>query len=92
MKTATKPNNAKKYEYQERLYIKSLLEMNIALYPNQIGENKTRENLHKTIIHTIEGKCISYNLATSKLKILIYLYTNSFCINSLLGLHLLNRL
>lgn len=58
MKPATKTNNAKKYEYQERLYIKSLLEMNIALYPNQIGENKTRENLHKTIIHTIEGKCI----------------------------------
>jgi DNA-directed RNA polymerase subunit E'/Rpb7 len=51
-------NNAKKYEYQERLYITSLLEMNIALYPNQIGENKTRENLQKIITNTIEGKCI----------------------------------
>lgn len=46
------------YQYQERLYIESLLEMNVALYPRQIGQNKTRDNLRKSIADKIEGKCI----------------------------------
>jgi DNA-directed RNA polymerase subunit E'/Rpb7 len=47
-----------KYEYQERLYIRNLLEMNVILYPNEIGQNKTRQNLQDSISQKIGGKCI----------------------------------
>ena len=48
----------KEYKYQERLYVECLLEMNVALYPTQIGQQKTKDNLLKTIADKIEGKCI----------------------------------
>jgi len=43
--------------YQERLYIVNLLEMNVVLYPNEIGQTRTRENLKMSIVKKIEGKC-----------------------------------
>jgi DNA-directed RNA polymerase subunit E'/Rpb7 len=43
--------------YQERLYIVNVLEMNVVLYPNEIGQTKTRENLKSSIVKKIEGKC-----------------------------------
>ena len=59
MATTQKPRrNKKNYEYQERLYIRNLLEMNVILFPNEIGQNKTRENLQESISRKISGKCI----------------------------------
>ena len=50
--------NKNQYEYQERLYIRNLLEMNVILFPNEIGQNKTRQNLQDSISQKIGGKCI----------------------------------
>ena len=52
-----KKQGTKPMEYKESLYLQSLLQMNIILYPNQIGENKTRENIRKSLVSFIEGKC-----------------------------------
>jgi DNA-directed RNA polymerase subunit E'/Rpb7 len=35
----------------------NVLEMNVVLYPNEIGQTKTRENLKSSIVKKIEGKC-----------------------------------
>ena len=43
--------------YQDRLYIVNVLEMNVVLYPNEIGQTRTRENLKMSIVKKIEGKC-----------------------------------
>jgi len=40
------------------LYSRSMLEMKVILLPNQIGENKTANNLIQKIASKIEGKCI----------------------------------
>jgi len=41
------------------LYTPAMLEMNVLLAPNEIGTNKTKENLRIAIAYFIEGKCIS---------------------------------
>ena len=53
-----KPNNNKEYKYEERLYMRTMLEVQIALFPTEIGQNKTRTNLQQTIVDLVEGKCI----------------------------------
>jgi DNA-directed RNA polymerase subunit E'/Rpb7 len=53
-----KPNHNKEYKYEERLYMRTMLEVQIALYPTEIGQNKTRQNLQQTIVDLVEGKCI----------------------------------
>ena len=58
MKAPNTKENKLDYEYQERLYITSLLEANIALFPNQIGQNKTKDNLRNMLASYFEGKCI----------------------------------
>ena len=40
------------------LYATNLLEMKITLLMSEIGTNKTKVNLQKTISHFIGGKCI----------------------------------
>lgn len=52
-----KGNKNNKVEYQEHLYIQNVLEMNVVLYPNEIGQKITRENLQTSIVKKIEGKC-----------------------------------
>lgn len=46
----------KQYEFP---YMPCLLEMRVTLFMNEIGGNKTKENLRKSVSHFIEGKCIS---------------------------------
>ena len=43
----------------ESLYLPNMMEMRVTLYLNEIGGNKTKENLRKMIAHQIEGKCVS---------------------------------
>jgi len=51
--------NNKVTQHNVALYTNALLEMNVLLFPQHIGSSKTKENLKQTIMHFVEGKCIS---------------------------------
>jgi len=43
---------------EHNLYSKNMLEMKVILLPQEIGENKTKNNLRQKVVNQIEGKCI----------------------------------
>jgi len=59
MNNMNNQSRASFHNADDTLYHRCLLEIKILLLPNEIGLNKTQDNLQKSIASRIEGKCIT---------------------------------